>query len=158
MDILAFKISCHGKCFKISEALTRKEMRRNFDPVVDEEILRRREFGGMGYGDPEVTPHFMICVLIRDFLHFHEEKISVLAEKGRFIKSSGKVGIGYEIQFPNRILLEILVGKGVKACAKKQSRKENKNKSQFVFMDGEEKPAADKRGQQGKNPTERRKG
>ena len=73
--------------------------------------------------------------------------ISVLTERGRFIKSSGKVGIGYEIQFPNRIFLEILVGKGVKACAKKQSRKENKNKSQFVFMDGEEKPAADKRGQ-----------
>jgi hypothetical protein len=112
----------------------------------------------MGYGDPEVTPHFMICVLIRDFLHSHKEKISVLTERGRFIKSSGKVGIGYEIQFPKRIFLEILVSEGVKACAKKQSRKENKNESQFVFMDGEEKPTADKRGQQGKNPAEQRKG
>jgi hypothetical protein len=136
----------------------RKETRRNFDPVVDQEILRRGEFGRMRYGDPEVASHFMLFVLIRDFLHFHEEYISVLTERGRFIKSSGKIGIGYEIQFPKRIFLEILVCDGVKASPKKQSRKENKNKSQFVFMDGEEKPAADKRGQQGKNPAEQGKG
>jgi hypothetical protein len=154
VDILAFQICGHGKCFKISEALTRKEARRNFDSVVDEEILWRREFGRMGYSDPEVASYIVLFVLISDFLHFHEEKISVLTERRGFIKSSGKVGIGYEIQFPKRIRFEIRAAEGVKAGAKKQSCQENKNKSQFVFMDGEEKPAAYKRRQQRENPAE----
>jgi hypothetical protein len=96
VDILAFEISGHRACFEISEALRRKEPRRNLELVVDKEMKWRRKFFGMGHGDPEVPLDILLFILIKDFVHFYEEEIPVLRARGRFIKPASKVGIGCE--------------------------------------------------------------
>ncbi len=50
----------------------------------------------MGHCDSEFSFEILLLVLIKDLVHFYEEKIPVESARGRFIKPSCKVGIGCE--------------------------------------------------------------